>query len=127
MRFPWTRAATADTPETNFLLVRDANAVRAVFANQSHEPAILFIHDPSCGISARALREMSRVGGDVHIILTGDGQHLSALVEQETGVRHESPQVFVLQQGRARWTASHYRIRRGAVLDATAGLRDPRA
>jgi bacillithiol system protein YtxJ len=37
---------------------------------------------------------------------------------QRTGVRHESPQIFLLRQGQVAWQASHYGINRQALRQA---------
>lgn len=39
-------------------------------------------------------------------------------IEAETGVRHESPQVLIYQNGRVVWHASHRRVTASAVTDA---------
>ncbi|HSS48947.1 MAG TPA: monothiol bacilliredoxin BrxC family protein, partial [Thermoanaerobaculia bacterium] len=58
------------------------------------------------------------------------GGHLFAVIEiqvaravsdalaQRTGVRHESPQIFLLRQGQVAWQASHYGINRQALRQA---------
>ena len=123
MRIPWIRRRTTDAGDvTRFVPVADGDAVRALFADSQDEPQVLFIHDPYCPISRRAYREMSGLDHDVHIVLTADGPDLSEVVETLSGVRHESPQLIVLQRGKARWSASHYRVRRDAVREAIASL-----
>ena len=32
---------------------------------------------------------------------------LSALIAEETGIRHETPQVILFRRGKATWSASH--------------------
>ncbi len=90
----------------------------AVFT-ASHEAAtLLFLHDPDCPISRAAYKQMIRVAGDIPLLDVRGTRALTRAVEQRTGVRHESPQVLVLQQGEAVWSASHYAITVQAVTDA---------
>lgn len=123
MLIPWRATKNSSASGgANFLPLIDADAVRALFATPSDEPQLLFIHDPTCGISDRAYEEMSGLDGNVHLILTGDGQHLSRLVEALSGVRHESPQTIVVHHGKVRWSASHHHVRRDSVRNALASL-----
>ncbi len=92
---------------------------------RSHEaPAALFLHDRWCPISANAYREMSRLeqaaAEQTVLIDVTRGKELSAAIEERTGVRHESPQVLVLRDGKAAWHASHFAITAKAVSAALA-------
>ena len=51
------------------------------------------------------------------------GYDLIRAIEERTGVQHESPQVILLDHGRAAWSASHYAITAQAV---DVALRDTR-
>lgn len=116
---PWSSETESEQRGgTSFVHVANPGDLQALFATPSREPVVLFIHDRFCATSAAAYREMSALGGVVHLILTGDQQHLSARVENYTGIRHESPQVIILWNGKALWSAAHYQIRREDVLHA---------
>ena len=39
-------------------------------------------------------------------------------IEQKTGIRHESPQVIVLDKGNVVWNASHWKVTAQAVAKA---------
>ena len=129
MRFPWQPDAhdsEGGDPEgaSTFIRLEDGDAVDAFLARREAEPSILLIHDPSCPISGRAFGEAAKAGTTIHFVLTGDGQHLSARIAAATGIRHESPQVFVLAGGQVRWHASHFRISRAGILDGVASARE---
>jgi len=81
-------------------------------------PTALFLHDPGCPISRAAYRQMARLGDEIPLVDVRRAHGLSRVVEERSGVRHESPQVIVLRQGRAVWSASHYAITTQAVTDA---------
>jgi monothiol bacilliredoxin len=127
MLFPWHRQSKDPGEPSTFIEVPDAAAVEALLTQTGSDPIVLLIHDPACGISARAFRAAGNVGGTIHLVVTGDGLHLSSRIEELTGVRHESPQAFVLAGGRVQWSASHFQISRGAILDAIATARSATA
>lgn len=119
MRLPW-QQDTAEQPST-FVPVEDIGALDAILAGADDpEPAVLLIHDPWCPISDHAYREASRLGGAIRLVVTDGGRDLTRHIEATTGIRHESPQAFVLAGGHVRWHASHGRITREALRDALA-------
>ena len=61
---------------------------------------------------------MEEVKGDVSIIVVQKSREVSREVETRTGVRHETPQAFVLRGGEAVWSASHFDITTDAVEGA---------
>jgi bacillithiol system protein YtxJ len=46
---------------------------------------------------------------------------LSALIAEETGIRHESPQVILFRGGQAAWSASHGAVTLAAMRAALEG------
>jgi bacillithiol system protein YtxJ len=108
----------AMTAITTYDLVPDLIALDRVFARSTEGPTLLFLHDPHCPLSAAAERELARLGQRVALIDVAAGRDLSRAVQQRTGVRHESPQVLVLHNGRTIWSGSHGRIRTATVAAA---------
>ena len=54
----------------------------------------------------------------VSIVVVQKSRDVSREVEQRTGVRHETPQAFVIRNGRAVWNASHFDITSDVVEQA---------
>ncbi len=106
----------------DFIPVHDAAALDEWWARSSEMPVALFLHDPGCPISAAAYRQLARLGGEVPLIDVRHAKQLSRAVEAQTGVRHESPQVIILWNGRAGWSASHHAITTEAVAAALRAL-----
>ena len=105
-----------------FAPVPDRTALAQLFAESHTAPVVLFQHDPFCGISARAHRELAQLSGPVHRVDVARQQDLTRDITTRTGVRHASPQVLVLRNGRAVWSAAHGAITTAAVrraLDAS--------
>jgi bacillithiol system protein YtxJ len=104
-----------------FVPVADLDALERVFTASDESTVVLFLHDPYCPISARAHRRVGQAGGEIHLIDVSRQHELNRAVAERTGVRHESPQAFVLREGKPVWYASH-----GAIttegLDTARGL-----
>jgi monothiol bacilliredoxin len=103
-----------------FTPIADLDALEAAIADSHAAPVIVFNHDPSCPISAFAYEQMTDVAGAVRLIDVARQRDVSRDIAQRTGVRHESPQVIVLRDGRAAWSASHFDITTAAVAGAVA-------
>ncbi|MGD9892771.1 MAG: monothiol bacilliredoxin BrxC family protein [Dehalococcoidia bacterium] len=106
------------TAATIFDPVPDLTALDHEFARSADGAVLLFLHDPYCPISDAAYGELTQLGQRVALIDVAVGRDLSRAVEQRTGVHHESPQVLVLHDGRAIWSASHGYIRTATVAAA---------
>jgi bacillithiol system protein YtxJ len=102
----------------SFFKITNKDELEQLISNSKTKPVVVFKHSTSCPISSRAYREMEQVEGDVNVVVIQNARDVSREVEQVTGVRHESPQVIVLKDGKAVWTASHYDVQAGAVAEA---------
>lgn len=80
------------------------------------EPVWIFKHSLTCPISAAALDEFLAFAADggptagCALIEVQTARPLSDELSRRTGVRHESPQVLLLRDGKAVWHASHWRV-----------------
>jgi bacillithiol system protein YtxJ len=101
--------------EDNFTQVNDRETLDQLMERSRAAPVVLFKHSTTCPISSAAYRQMSRVGGDVSLVVVQRARDVSSEIEARTGIRHESPQAIVLRHGRAVWSASHFDITRDAV------------
>ena len=117
-RFQLRGASDLEVDRTRFVPVADVGAVRDLLTAPG--PGVLFLHDPGCPISAGAHREMARLGGEIPLVNVQRSRDVSRAVEATTGIRHESPQVFVLSDGRVTWSGSHTAITASAVREAIA-------
>lgn len=104
--------------DKQFSQVADQETLEQLMERSNEQPVILFKHSTSCPISAAAYREMSQVKSEVSIVVVQKARDVSKDVAERTGVRHESPQAFVLRNGKVAWTASHYDVTAEAVEEA---------
>lgn len=72
----------------------------------------IFKHSSRCGISSMVLRrfekQLSERKATYFYLHIQDVRSLSNWLAQELGVRHESPQLIVLKEGKVLAHASHY-------------------
>lgn len=83
--------------------------------------AVLYKHSPLCGLStiaAREVRAFSDARPDVPVYLLDviRERNLSREVERRLGIRHESPQAFVLRDGDVAWHGSHRSVTEEALV-----------
>jgi bacillithiol system protein YtxJ len=88
--------------------------------------AVLLKHGARCPISAAARDVVASLeAGDpsltVHAVEVTGHRGLSQTVAERLGVPHESPQLFVLRDGRPAWYAEHFDITADAVSSHLAG------
>lgn len=90
-------------------------------------PVWLFKHSLTCGVSARAWRELESFAagrpesaGLFVKVEVQRSRELSNAIAERTGVRHQSPQVLLLRGGRVLWHESHWRITASALAEAEA-------
>jgi bacillithiol system protein YtxJ len=87
------------------------------FDASTRAPVLIFKHSLTCPISAWALRtyEEFLAERDADAVLytlieIQKARDVADEVAVRTGVRHESPQVLLVHDGRAVWNASHWEI-----------------
>ena len=101
---------------SNLTALSDVAMLEAAIAESRERPVVLFKHSRTCGISLEALDELhahlERSPGHAtyKVIVVQSHRRLSEHTAELLGVRHETPQVILLKDGRPVWKASHFRI-----------------
>ena len=96
----------------------------ALLAESQQRPLLLFKHSYTCGISAEALDEIvehlnhESVDARYAMVTVQTHRELSNEVAARLGVRHQTPQAILVKDGRAIWTASHFRVNAGEIRKA---------
>ncbi len=104
--------------ERQFTPVADTDEVEQLVAQSAQHPVIVFKHDTNCRISRAAYGEMQQITQEVAIIDVARDKDLSHELAERMGVQHESPQVLVIRDSHAVWSASQYDITHDAVAQA---------
>lgn len=93
-------------------------------------PQFVFKHSTTCPISASAhgrVADYMRTTNDevqppFHLVKVIESRAVSNRIAQDTGVRHESPQLLLLMGGEVVWHASHGSITSDAIAKALEGV-----
>jgi bacillithiol system protein YtxJ len=86
-------------------------------------PVVIFKHSTQCDISGAVYDEVNRflasttdvTGALVFVIERRD---VSDAIADSLGIRHASPQVIVIKNGKPKWSASHWSITAAALSQA---------
>ncbi len=83
---------------------------------------ILFKHSTTCPISSQAHDEFEAFLADhaipAAVILVREDRPVSNEVEARFGIKHESPQIFLLEDQTVKWHTSHWKITKQAIAEA---------
>ena len=90
----------------------------ALISESYTHPVFLFKHSNSCGISAHIKFQLSSLDTDIHVIVVQESRPVSNAVAEKLGVRHASPQAFVLADGKVIYHATHYGIGGEAIQES---------
>ncbi|ARK30446.1 bacillithiol system redox-active protein YtxJ [Halalkalibacter krulwichiae] len=83
---------------------------------------ILFKHSTTCPISAKAHEEFQAFveenNTSAALVRVIEERPVSNQITEELGIKHESPQIFLLEDGQVRWNTSHWKITKDAIKEA---------
>lgn len=102
----------------SFFKIDDRETLDKLITDSKTKPIVIFKHSNSCGISSKAYREMEKLENQVNLLEVQSARDVSRELADLTGIRHETPQVIVLKDGKAVWNASHFDVKAGAVIQA---------
>ena len=103
--------------------VRDVVTERELEQALAEPEAVILKHGARCGISASAREELEHFadghpGVPLYRLEVGAHRDLAEALADRTGVAHQSPQAFVVREGRPVWHGSHFDITARALADA---------
>ncbi len=83
---------------------------------------LLFKHSTTCPISAKAHEEfqafVEESNTSAAIVLVIEDRPVSNQIAEELGIKHESPQIFLIEDGNVLWNTSHWKITKNALKEA---------
>ncbi|MEO3944604.1 bacillithiol system redox-active protein YtxJ [Gorillibacterium sp. CAU 1737] len=95
--------------------------------NEKDKTVVVLKHSTTCPVSANALREFEGYLADqpsqdaeYYLVKVIESRPVSNQIAEDTGIKHESPQVVCLKKGQPYWNASHWSVTKAhmsAVLD----------
>jgi bacillithiol system protein YtxJ len=104
--------------------VQRVDELDLLLAESRERPLLLFKHSRSCGVSAEALDELvDHLNGEAldaryAMVTVQTHRDVSSAVADRLGVRHHTPQAILVRDGRAVWSASHFRVSAEAIRRA---------
>ncbi len=122
-------ASVGTPPQEKHMITLDSEAaLETCFAASEANPVLILKHSTRCPISSGALREvrdfLEEREGDVpaaYINYVVENRDISNAIASRLGIRHESPQAFLVSQGAVQWQASHGGITAPAIAAACSG------
>jgi bacillithiol system protein YtxJ len=107
---------------TPWLPLTQSEQLTALIQESHERPVIIFKHSTSCSISAAAKGKVERQWADsglsdtpIYYLDLLRFRPISNQIAEQFGVRHESPQLLLIQDGECRYDASHMGIRLSEV------------
>jgi bacillithiol system protein YtxJ len=93
-------------------LFKSVQSADQVLEESAGRRVMVFKHSSACPSSAYAKREMEKflaAQGDIdtYLVVVQDQRRISNDLAEKLGVRHESPQLIVIKDGRAENAISH--------------------
>lgn len=83
---------------------------------------LLFKHSTICPISTSAYEEFQAFLREqdvpAAVILVREDRPVSNEVAERYEIKHESPQIFLLEDGAVKWHTSHWKITKDAIAQA---------
>ncbi len=110
-------------------VLRAVDELDRLLAESNNRPILLFKHSRTCGVSAEALDELVAYLDETvrsaryAVVTVQTHRDVSNAVASKLNVRHETPQVILVHEGRAIWSASHFRVNARELQRALARLR----
>ena len=109
---------------SNLIVLDNIDAFDRIIAASEERLVLLFKHSVTCGTSAQAHDELvAHLSENQHtaqyaIVTVQTHRDVSDAIETHFNVRHETPQVLLIQEGRAVWEASHFGVTADAINNA---------
>lgn len=89
---------------------------------------IIYKHSFTCGVCVMArpvvetFMDEYQDKADFHFVDVKQNRPISNYITKVTGVRHESPQILILNKGDVFWSESHGMIKEGAIRETLEEL-----
>ena len=103
--------------------LNELGQLKDIDSASTNKPQVIMKHSTRCSISSAALHRLNQgvsqlaEQADVHYLDLISHREVSNEIERHYGVRHESPQVLVIENGKVSRHLSHNAIRPEAVLE----------
>lgn len=87
---------------------------------------LIFKHSTTCPVSAKAYEEFTSFCNTSEIpaamVKVIESRPISNAIAEHFDIKHESPQIFLLDGNSVLWHTSHHRIRKDAIEEQVASV-----
>ncbi|MFN2501875.1 MAG: bacillithiol system redox-active protein YtxJ [Pyrinomonadaceae bacterium] len=108
----------------NFIKVDSIERLDDLLQESYERAVVLFKHSNTCGMSSYVIEQTAVIDGDIHLIVVQEHRSVSNAAAERIGHRHQSPQAFVIKDGKAVYHATHYGIDPVEIENRLAGLNE---
>lgn len=115
------RSAQRNQVREDWHILTSVDQLDTLIEASHNKPVAIFKHSTTCGISALAKYELERGWNlkpqelDLYYLDLLAYRPVSNAVAERLGVRHQSPQLIILQDGQAAFDTSHHGVHFGAL------------
>lgn len=106
----------------------EVDELQEVYEASVETPVLLFKLSTTCPISANAFDEfntfLEKEPGDytAYFVKVRETRPVSNQIEEDLGIRHQSPQIFLIRDQEAMWNTSHSDITVDSIKEALANI-----
>ncbi len=114
------KSATNTKYDWNFLT--EKNQVDEILEASKVQPQFVYKHSHTCSICFLAKKEVESafeaIGqkADMNFVNVIKARQVSDLLTEKLGVRHESPQVLIIEKEKCIWHESHFSIEAESIM-----------
>ncbi|MCZ2260057.1 bacillithiol system redox-active protein YtxJ [Sporosarcina sp. G11-34] len=100
--------------------ISSVEAWRELLEKSNEQPFLLFKFSMTCVSSLSAKKELQSLETElpIYMVVVQMDRPVSNVIETDLGVKHESPQLLILKDGKGIWQATHYKIKKKLLQDA---------
>ena len=100
--------------------IKTIEAWRGLLEKSGEQPFLLFKISMTCSSSLTAKKELEALETElpIYVVFVQMDREVSNVIESDLGVKHESPQLLILKDGKGIWQATHYHIKKSVISDA---------
>jgi len=86
----------------------------AALSQSEDTPVLIYKHSSTCSVSSKAHREMETLVEEdsvpTYMVVVQENRAVSNVIEEDLGVRHETPQAILLDDRTAVFDTSHFNV-----------------
>ena len=100
--------------------ITSVKAWREILEKSNDGPILIFKYSTTCFSSLSAMKELRTFETElpIYLVVVQEDRAVSNAIEEDLAVKHESPQLLILKDGRGIWQATHYKIKKSLLNEA---------